>query len=258
MRKLEPADPDVMRIAIQQEVARSDEPRYDDRLQGLLLLTGGQSRQQVADLFGEDRRCVAGATDSKPTGWRVCVKASIQDGRPRWMPSNGQPWDATCDATPRKFGHAGHLWGGKHLSERLRLRIRRQAWRASVPANLWTDELPDAQAQTASGSIRPGKGRGCKKHCADWQDVGTLNYGAWTNAISNSMAPGAECGADRGQGPVVLHAPTRKSVACSGAARAANAWWSYSTTPSTAVLPRLCGIIYDAMFSFRSLEELNI
>ena len=29
MRKLEIADPEVMRIAIQQEIARSDESRYD-------------------------------------------------------------------------------------------------------------------------------------------------------------------------------------------------------------------------------------
>ena len=58
MRKLEIADAEVMRIAIQQEIARSDESRYDHRLHGLLLVTGGQSCQQVADLFGEDRRTV--------------------------------------------------------------------------------------------------------------------------------------------------------------------------------------------------------
>ncbi len=43
MRKLEIADPEVMRIAIQQEIARSDESRYDHRLHGLLLVAGGQS-----------------------------------------------------------------------------------------------------------------------------------------------------------------------------------------------------------------------
>src|SRR5229473_1519022 len=37
MRKLEIADPEVMRIAIRQEIARSDESRYDHRLDGLLL-----------------------------------------------------------------------------------------------------------------------------------------------------------------------------------------------------------------------------
>jgi hypothetical protein len=58
MRKLEIADADVMRLAIQQEIARSDESRYDHRLHGLLLVTGGHSGPQVAELFGEDRSTV--------------------------------------------------------------------------------------------------------------------------------------------------------------------------------------------------------
>lgn len=40
MRKLELADSEIMRIAIQQEIVRSDESRYDHRLHGLLLVTG--------------------------------------------------------------------------------------------------------------------------------------------------------------------------------------------------------------------------
>lgn len=50
MRKLDIADAEVMRIAIQQEIARSDQLRYDHRLHGLLLVTGGHSCQQVAEL----------------------------------------------------------------------------------------------------------------------------------------------------------------------------------------------------------------
>ena len=42
MKKLEIADADVMRIAIQQEIQCSNEARYDHRLHGLLLVTGGQ------------------------------------------------------------------------------------------------------------------------------------------------------------------------------------------------------------------------
>jgi hypothetical protein len=50
------ADADVMRMAIQQGITRSDESRYDHRVHGLLLVTGGHSCQQVANLFREDRR----------------------------------------------------------------------------------------------------------------------------------------------------------------------------------------------------------
>ena len=44
MRKLQVEDAEVrMLIAIQQEIARSEESRYDHRLHGLLLVTTGQS-----------------------------------------------------------------------------------------------------------------------------------------------------------------------------------------------------------------------
>lgn len=54
MRGLEIADADVMRMATQQDIARSDEPRYDHRLDGLLLVSRGHSCQQV------DEWCSAG------------------------------------------------------------------------------------------------------------------------------------------------------------------------------------------------------
>ena len=54
MRKLQVEDTEVMRIAIQQEIGRSEESRYDDRLHGLLVVAAGQSCRQVAELFGED------------------------------------------------------------------------------------------------------------------------------------------------------------------------------------------------------------
>ena len=54
MRKLQIEDAEVMRIAIQQEIGRSEESRYDHRLHGLLLVTAGQSCREVAQLFGED------------------------------------------------------------------------------------------------------------------------------------------------------------------------------------------------------------
>ncbi|EQD79624.1 hypothetical protein B1B_00114 [mine drainage metagenome] len=57
MRKLRIEDTDLMRIAIQQEIGRSEESRYDHRLHGLLLVMAGQSCRQVADWFGA---CLSG------------------------------------------------------------------------------------------------------------------------------------------------------------------------------------------------------
>jgi hypothetical protein len=61
MRKLVMADADVMRMAIQQEIARSDESRYDHRLHGLLLVTGGQAASRSPNCLGKiDERSSAG------------------------------------------------------------------------------------------------------------------------------------------------------------------------------------------------------
>ena len=51
MRKLEIENAAVMQVAIRQEIARSEESRYDHRLHGLLRVAKGESARAVADLF---------------------------------------------------------------------------------------------------------------------------------------------------------------------------------------------------------------
>jgi len=58
MRKLEIENAEVMQVAIRQEIARSEESRYDHRLHGLLLVAKGESARAVAELFDEDARTV--------------------------------------------------------------------------------------------------------------------------------------------------------------------------------------------------------
>lgn len=123
MRKLEIANPEVMRIAIQQEIARSDESRYDHRLHGLLLVTGGQSCQQVAELFGEDRRTVQRWVKRFETHGLEGMREGERSGRPAALDT--KQWAALgrdLRRDPEVFGHRGHLWDGKLLCEHLRLR----------------------------------------------------------------------------------------------------------------------------------------
>jgi transposase len=123
MRKLEIADPEVMRIAIQQEIARSDESRYDHRLHGLLLVTGGQSCQQVAELFGEDRRTVQRWVKRFESHGLEGVREGERSGRPATL--DAKQWAALgrdLRRDPGAFGLVGHLWDGKLLSEHLRQR----------------------------------------------------------------------------------------------------------------------------------------
>ena len=64
MLKLQIEDAEVMRIAIQQEIARSEESRYDHRLHGLLLVTAGHSCREVPCVVRRERH--HGATLGKP------------------------------------------------------------------------------------------------------------------------------------------------------------------------------------------------
>lgn len=125
MRKLEITDPDIMRIAIQQEIARSDESRYDHRLHGLLLLTGGQSCQQISDLFGEDRRTVQRWVNRFEEHGLEAMRDAERPGRPACL--NSKQW-ASLEHDLRRsasdFGHAGHLWNGKLLSAHLKQRYQ--------------------------------------------------------------------------------------------------------------------------------------
>src|SRR4029077_72815 len=53
MKALQVANAQTMKIALQQEINRSDESRYDHRLHGVLLVCQGLSCYEVAELLGE-------------------------------------------------------------------------------------------------------------------------------------------------------------------------------------------------------------
>lgn len=160
MRKLEIADPEVMRIAIQQEIVRSDESRYDHRLHGLLLLTGGQSCQQVAELFGEDRRTVQRWVGRFETRGLEGLREGERPGRPAMLePKQWAKLGRDLRSDPSKFGQhrpsvgrqaalgapASVLWG--------------EARGTAVPTPLRPDGISTAQAQTPGRPVRPGQGR---------------------------------------------------------------------------------------------------
>jgi transposase len=120
MRKLEINDAEIMRVAIQQEILRSEESRYDHRLHGVLLVCSGKSSYEVAELFGHSPRTVeywvrrfehkgfAGLEDRERPGRPAALDAST-------LGRVGK--DLRCD--PRKLGYAQSLWDGKLLSHHL-------------------------------------------------------------------------------------------------------------------------------------------
>jgi len=125
MRKLEIEDAEVMRIAIQQEIVRSEESRYDHRLHGLLLVASGQSCREVAQLFGEDGTTVQRWVKRFEDGGLDALREGERSGRPRTLDaSQWRKLQNDLRKTPREFDLAATLWDGSVLSEHLRRRYR--------------------------------------------------------------------------------------------------------------------------------------
>ena len=123
MRKLEVTDAEVMRIAIQQEIQRSNESRYDHRLHGLLLVASGQGCGEVARLFGEDPRTVQRWVRAFERAGFDGLRDGDRPGRPRSLDAGR--WasvEADLRRSPEDFGLVGRLWDGRLLSEHLRRR----------------------------------------------------------------------------------------------------------------------------------------
>jgi transposase len=124
MRKLQIEDAEVMQVAIQQEISRTEESRYDHRLHGLLLVTAGQSCREVARLFGEDastvQRWVRRFEDHGLEG----LREGERSGRPRQLDA-GQWRQLAVDLrkSPQVFGLEANLWDGPLLAEHLRRRF---------------------------------------------------------------------------------------------------------------------------------------
>lgn len=121
MQRLRIADADIMRVAIQQEIVRSEEARYDHRLHGLLLIAADQSTQQVAELFGEDRRTVQRWIKTFEARGLEGLREGERPGRPKSL-GKGQMTRLGCDLRrpPSALGFPAGLWDGKLLSEHLR------------------------------------------------------------------------------------------------------------------------------------------
>jgi transposase len=123
MHKLQIEDAEVMRVAIQQEISRSEESRYDHRLHGLLLVTSGQSCREVARLFGEDASTVQRWVRRFERDGLEGLRDGERPGRPRMI--DARRWRKLAvelRATPREFGLEASLWDGPLLSEHLRRR----------------------------------------------------------------------------------------------------------------------------------------
>jgi transposase len=117
MRKLKIADSETIEIAIQNEILRSEEARYDHRLHGILLACRGYSSYAIADMFRQNpttvQRWIRAFEKQGLAGLQDCERS----GRPASLtPKQFRKIDSALRKTPRELGYEQNLWDGKMLS----------------------------------------------------------------------------------------------------------------------------------------------
>jgi transposase len=149
-----------MRIAIRQEIVRSEESRYDHRLHGVLLVSQGLSCRRVAEYLGQDAVTVQRWVGRFNERGFAGLQEIERPGRPRSL--NEPRWsrlEADLRRSPGDFGYGQNLWDGKVLSHHLQQRygvdlgvrqcqrlFRQMGFRRRKPRPLIAQADPTAQA----------------------------------------------------------------------------------------------------------------
>lgn len=121
MRKVELEDAPTLRLALQEEIARSPEARYDHRLHGLLLVGEGYSAREVARIFGDAPRTVAYWVRRFLARGLAGLQEGARRGRPpRLRPAALRRVGRDLRRPPRAFGYGQNLWDGRLLQHHLR------------------------------------------------------------------------------------------------------------------------------------------
>jgi transposase len=123
MRKLTIADP-LLVLALQDEIRRSEEARYDHRLHAVLLVANGKSCTEVGFLLGGSPRAVQYWVNRfDKEGFAGLVDAD-RPGRPKRL-SIGQlkEVESALRLRPEEVGLGCVNWDGKTLAEFLKIRF---------------------------------------------------------------------------------------------------------------------------------------
>ena len=123
MKRLHISEPDIMHIAIRNEIQRSEEARYDHRLHGVLLVCRGLSCYQVADLLGQHPTTIQRWVRTFETHGFSGLYDRERSGRPRRLtPQQMQTLGHDLRRAPRELGYSQNLWDGTLLSHHLQKR----------------------------------------------------------------------------------------------------------------------------------------
>lgn len=170
MKRLHISEPDIMHIAIRNEILRSEEARYDHRLHGVLLVCRGLSCYQVADLLGQHPSTIQRWVRTFENHGFSGLFDRERSGRPRRLtPKQMQGIGRDLRKAPRDLGYTQNMWDGTLLSHHLQQRygvklgirqcqrlFRHLGFRLRKPRPLIAHADPDEQL-TFKKTPSPGK-----------------------------------------------------------------------------------------------------
>ena len=121
MERLQIADAATMVLALQNEISRSGDSRYDDRLHGVLLVAQGNNCYQVADWLGEHTTTVERWVRRFEAAGFGGLQEGERPGRPRRIDeATWQQLERDLRREPGQLGHPQNLCDGKLLAHHLR------------------------------------------------------------------------------------------------------------------------------------------
>lgn len=120
MKKIKIEDNQIMQTAIQQEILRSEDSRYDHRLHGILLVSKGMNCYEVGGLLGHDATTIQRwVNDFNSSGFSGLFDKE-RPGRPSTMtPKQWATLEVDLRKQPTEFGYVPNLWDGKLLAHHL-------------------------------------------------------------------------------------------------------------------------------------------
>ena len=171
MKPLKISDAETMILALQDEIRRSDESRYDHRLHGVLLVAHGISCREAAGVLGDAPRSVENWVHRFEKAGLAGLTEVERPGRPsRLSPVQMAKVESALRQSPAEAGvEGGGVWDGKTLSCYLEQQFdvelkarqcqrlfRQLGFRLRKPRPLIAQADPQAQA-THKKTSRSGK-----------------------------------------------------------------------------------------------------
>lgn len=125
MKQLLIKDHKNMHIAIQQEIHRSEDSKYDHRLHGLLLVLKGYDCYTVGELFGQNPTTIQRwVKNFNRQGFSGLAEVE-RPGRPGSL--SEKEWEQLGDElrkAPTEFSYGQNFWDGKLMSTHLKRKYK--------------------------------------------------------------------------------------------------------------------------------------